>query len=149
MATTKKKPAPTEGEDEPVTTVMERFTAPLDKPVEYDDEGVAQVVPAPEEPAPAEEVPIEDRLYNILRQRNVRNNTPTEVCFRMKDSQRRRYAIVEIDRDTIEAAWQVWKEAKGSNDQEAFMIMLHSIIDAKLPRVYRQVDPLVLDDRVP
>ena len=64
----------------------------------------------------------------------------------MTGSQRKRYAIVEIDRDTIEAAWQVWKEAKGSNDQEAFMIMLHVIIDAKLPRVYRQVDPLVLDD---
>ena len=112
----------------------------------------AQPEPVPDAPdgkGPSqipEDKMIEDRLYNVLRQRNIRNNTPTEVCFRMTGSQRKRYAIVEIDRDTIEAAWQVWKEAKGSNDQEAFMIMLHGIIDAKLPRVYRQVDPLVLDD---
>ena len=32
---------------------------------------------------------IEDRLYNVLRQRNIRNNTPTEVCFRMTGSQRK------------------------------------------------------------
>ena len=128
--------------------------APADKPKK---KGKVKAVPqepstqepaddAPAAPAAPVEEPIEDRLYAVLRQRNVRNNTPTEVCFRMKDSQRRRYAIVEIDKDTIEAAWQVWKEAKGSNDQEAFMITMHGIIDAKLPRVYRQVDPLVLDE---
>ena len=128
--------------------------APADKPKRKGKAKPTPQEPVPQEPvddaptapaAPAEES-LEDRLYAVLRQRNIRNNTPTEVCFRMKDSPRRRYAIVEIDKDTIEAAWQVWKEAKGSNDQEAFMITMHGIIDAKLPRVYRQVDPLVLDD---
>ena len=138
MAATKKKtPAPTtETETEPAP--LEGFTAP------------AEPVTAPElvtEVAPVtDDAELKQAMLRVLKQRNLRCSVPTLVDFRMKGSQRRRYTIIDIDRDTIEATWRLWVETKGSYDHEAFILMLHDVMESGLPRVFRQVDPLRLED---
>ena len=144
MAATKKKtPAPTtETETEPAS--LEGFTAPA--------EPLTAPEPVPETEPVAEVAPVTDdselkqAMLRLLKQRNLRCSVPTLVDFRMKGSQRRRYTIIDIDRDTIEATWRLWCEAKGSYDHEAFILMLHDVMESGLPRVFRQVDPLRLED---
>ena len=146
MAATKKKtPEPTT-ESEPEAAPLEGFTAP-EEPV------TAPVEPVPEpEPTPVSDAPVTDdselkqAMLRVLKQRNLRCSVPTLVDFRMKGSQRRRYTIIDIDRDTMEAVWRLWCEAKGSYDHEAFILMLHDVMESGLPRVFRQVDPLRLED---
>lgn len=139
MAATKKKtPEPTT-EPETEAAPLEGFTAPVEP------------VPEPE-PTPVSDAPVADdselkqAMLRVLKQRNLRCSVPTLVDFRMKGSQRRRYTIIDIDRDTIEAVWRLWCEAKGSYDHEAFILMLHDVMESGLPRVFRQVDPLRLED---
>ena len=138
MAATKKKtPAPTtETETEPAP--LEGFTAPAE-PVTA-PEPVTEVAPV------TDDTELKQAMLRVLKQRNLRCSVPTLVDFRMKGSQRRRYTIIDIDRDTIEATWRLWVETKGSYDHEAFILMLHDVMESGLPRVFRQVDPLRLED---
>ena len=144
MAVNKKKtPAPTtETETEPAP--LEGFTAPAEpvtapEPV-MEAEPVAEVAPV------TDDTELKQAMLRLLKQRNLRCSVPTLVDFRMKGSQRRRYTIIDIDRDTMEAVWRLWCEAKGSYDHEAFILMLHDVMESGLPRVFRQVDPLRLED---
>lgn len=144
MAVNKKKtPAPTtETETEPAS--LEGFTAPAEpltapEPVP-EPEPVAEVAPV------TDDTELKQAMLRLLKQRNLRCSVPTLVDFRMKGSQRRRYTIIDIDRDTMEAVWRLWCEAKGSYDHEAFILMLHDVMESGLPRVFRQVDPLRLED---
>lgn len=144
MAVNKKKtPAPTtETETEPAS--LEGFTAPAGpltapEPVP-EPEPVAEVAPV------TDDTELKQAMLRLLKQRNLRCSVPTLVDFRMKGSQRRRYTIIDIDRDTMEAVWRLWCEAKGSYDHEAFILMLHDVMESGLPRVFRQVDPLRLED---
>lgn len=141
MAATKKKtPAPTT-ETEPEPAPLEGFTAPAE-PVTA-PEPVTEVT----EVAPVtDDTELKQAMLRVLKQRNLRCSVPTLVDFRMKGSQRRRYTIIDIDRDTIEATWRLWVETKGSYDHEAFILMLHDVMESGLPRVFRQVDPLRLED---
>ena len=144
MAVNKKKtPAPTT-ETEPEPASLEGFTAPAapltaPEPV-MEAEPVAEVAPV------ADDTELKQAMLRLLKQRNLRCSVPTLVDFRMKGSQRRRYTIIDIDRDTMEAVWRLWCEAKGSYDHEAFILMLHDVMESGLPRVFRQVDPLRLED---
>lgn len=138
MAATKKKtPAPTT-ETEPEPAPLEGFTAPAE-PVTA-PEPVTEVAPV------TDDTELKQAMLRVLKQRNLRCSVPTLVDFRMKGSQRRRYTIIDIDRDTIEATWKLWVETKGSYDHEAFILMLHDVMESGLPRVFRQVDPLRLED---
>ena len=138
MAATKKKtPAPTETETTEPAPALASTPAPLDgfTPSETT------------EPAPVtDDGELKQAMLRLLKQRNLRCSVPTLVDFRMKGSQRRRYTIIDVDRDTIEAVWKLWVEAKGSYDHEAFILMLHDVMESGLPRVFRQVDPLRLED---
>lgn len=138
MAATKKKTTDLGGFDGPVGELNAvEHRAPAEEP-------------APEpEPVPAQvtdDEALRRDMLRVLKGRNLRNTVPTLVDFRMKGSQRRRYTIVDIDRDTVTAAWNLWREAKGSYDHEAFMLMLHDVMESGLPKVYRQVDPLRLEE---
>ena len=138
MAATKKKtPAPTT-ETEPEPAPLEGFTAPAEP--EKAPEPVTEVAPV------TDDTELKQAMLRVLKQRNLRCSVPTLVDFRMKGSQRRRYTIIDIDRDTIEATWRLWVETKGSYDHEAFILMLHDVMESGLPRVFRQVDPLRLED---
>ena len=138
MAATKKKtPAPTT-ETEPEPAPLEGFTAPAEP--ETAPEPVTEVAPV------TDDTELKQAMLRVLKQRNLRCSVPTLVDFRMKGSQRRRYTIIDIDRDTIEATWRLWVETKGSYDHEAFILMLHDVMESGLPRVFRQVDPLRLED---
>ena len=138
MAATKKKtPAPTT-ETEPEPAPLEGFTAPAE-PVTA-PEPVTEVTPV------TDDTELKQAMLRVLKQRNLRCSVPTLVDFRMKGSQRRRYTIIDVDRDTIEATWRLWVETKGSYDHEAFILMLHDVMESGLPRVFRQVDPLRLED---
>ena len=138
MAATKKKtPAPTT-ETEPEPAPLEGFTAPAE-PVTA-PEPVTEVTPV------TDDTELKQAMLRVLKQRNLRCSVPTLVDFRMKGSQRRRYTIIDIDRDTIEATWRLWVETKGSYDHAAFILMLHDVMESGLPRVFRQVDPLRLED---
>lgn len=107
----------------------------------------APVAPAPVTgPVATDDESLRKGIMDVLRQRDIRNTAPTLVDFRMTGSNRRLYALVELDADTVRAAWRVWVEAKGIYDQEAFMLTVHELIKTKLPRVYRQVNPLRLDE---
>lgn len=138
MAAAKKKtPAPTETETTEPAPALAPTPAPLDgfTPSETT------------EPAPVtDDGELKQAMLRLLKQRNLRCSVPTLVDFRMKGSQRRRYTIIDIDRDTIEATWRLWVETKGSYDHEAFILMLHDVMESGLPRVFRQVDPLRLED---
>jgi hypothetical protein len=138
MAAAKKKtPAPTETETTEPAPALAPTPAPLDgfTPSEIT------------EPAPVtDDGELKQAMLRLLKQRNLRCSVPTLVDFRMKGSQRRRYTIIDVDRDTIEAVWRLWCEAKGSYDHEAFILMLHDVMESGLPRVFRQVDPLRLED---
>lgn len=138
MAAAKKKtPAPTETETTEPAPTLAPTPAPLDgfTPSETT------------EPAPVtDDGELKQAMLRLLKQRNLRCSVPTLVDFRMKGSQRRRYTIIDVDRDTIEAVWRLWVEAKGSYDHEAFILMLHDVMESGLPRVFRQVDPLRLED---
>lgn len=138
MAATKKKtPASTETETTEPAPALAPTPAPLDgfTPSETT------------EPAPVtDDGELKQAMLRLLKQRNLRCSVPTLVDFRMKGSQRRRYTIIDVDRDTIEAVWRLWVEAKGSYDHEAFILMLHDVMESGLPRVFRQVDPLRLED---
>lgn len=143
MAATKKK----------TTTDLGGFSEPVGELNAVEHRAPAEG-PAPEpEPVPApvpaqvtDDEALRRDMLRVLKGRNLRNTVPTLVDFRMKGSQRRRYTIVDIDRDTVTAAWNMWREAKGSYDHEAFMLMLHDVMESGLPKVYRQVDPLRLEE---
>lgn len=138
MAAAKKKtPAPTE------TETAEPAPAPTPAPAPLDGFTPSETT----EPAPVtDDSELKQAMLRLLKQRNLRCSVPTLVDFRMKGSQRRRYTIIDVDRDTIEAVWKLWVEAKGSYDHEAFILMLHDVMESGLPRVFRQVDPLRLED---
>lgn len=143
MAAAKKKtPAPaTTDTSEPLMG----FTEPETTAVESVSETVTVSMEAVTE-APTDDGELKQAMLRLLKQRNLRCSVPTLVDFRMKGSQRRRYTIIDVDRDTIEAEWRLWVEAKGSYDHEAFILMLHDVMESGLPRVFRQVDPLRLED---
>lgn len=105
----------------------------------------APAEPAPETPAPLTQAEIDAGLLRVLRQRNTHSPTPTLLKYRMRDSVKKRSVFVDIDVDTMAAAWRWWRETVGGYDQESFVIAVHRVMEASLPRVYRQVDPLELD----
>ena len=144
MAVNKKKtPAPTT-ETETEAASLEGFTAPAE-PLTA-PESVMEAEPVAEVAPVTDDTELKQAMLRLLKQRNLRCSVPTLVDFRMKGSQRRRYTIIDIDRDTMEAVWRLWCEAKGSYDHEAFILMLHDVMESGLPRVFRQVDPLRLED---
>lgn len=141
MAATKKKMSEGLGG---FTEVVEELNAVTEKAPVAEPETVP--VAEPETVPVTDDEALRRDMLRVLKGRNLRCTVPTLVDFRMKGSQRRRYTIVDIDRDTVGAAWALWREAKGSYDHEAFMLMLHDVMEAGLPRVYRQVDPLRLEE---
>lgn len=144
MAATKKKTTDLGGFDGPVGELNAvEHRAPAEEPA---PEPVPEPVPAPVITPDTDDGALRRDMLRVLKGRNLRNTVPTLVDFRMKGSQRRRYTIVDIDRDTVTAAWNLWREAKGSYDHEAFMLMLHDVMESGLPKVYRQVDPLRLEE---
>lgn len=151
MAVTPRKPRKEQEEEAPTAPELPQpdatETAPAETPVE------TPVEPAPaEEPAqetapsrPLSQAEIDAGLLRVLRQRNTHSPTPTLLKYRMRDSVKKRSVFVDIDVDTMAAAWRWWRDTVGGYDQEAFVIAVHRVMEASLPRVYRQVDPLELD----
>ena len=116
-------------------------------PVEPAPEPASEVPETPTEqsPGPLTQAEIDAGLLRVLRQRNTHSPTPTLLKYRMRDSVKRRSVFVDIDVDTMAAAWRWWRTTVGDYDQESFVIAVHRVMEASLPRVYRQVDPLELD----
>lgn len=155
MAVTPRKPK--KEEEEPVAPDAPQLNAEAPQAPEAPQE-TAPAPQAPAEPAPTEtpsepeqspgpltQAEIDAGLLRVLRQRNTHSPTPTLLKYRMRDSVKRRSVFVDIDVDTMAAAWRWWKATVGEYDQESFVIAVHRVMEASLPRVYRQVDPLELD----
>lgn len=125
--------------EEPVETPM---------PEEEPAEAPAPVAePRADEPAdePAEEPDLREEVLRILKMRNTHKPSPSLVEFTMRVNLRKRYALVDIDGDTIAAAWARYKEIAGDVDKEGFIILVHEIMEKDLPRIFRQVDYVRLD----
>lgn len=159
MAVTPRKPkkeeVPAETQDTPQLNA--EAPAPVPEPSQETAPEPPQAPEPPREAAPAEPAPetapsgpltqaeIDAGLLRVLRQRNTHSPTPTLLKYRMRDSVKKRSVFVDIDVDTMAAAWRWWRETVGGYDQESFVIAVHRVMEASLPRVYRQVDPLELD----
>ena len=154
MAVTPRKPKKEEDPATPVAPDTPQLNAEAPAPAEpapQAPEPPQETAPAPEpETAPETSGPltqaeIDAGLLRVLRQRNTHSPTPTLLRYRMRDSVKKRSVFVDIDVDTMAAAWRWWRDTVGGYDQEAFVIAVHRVMEASLPRVYRQVDPLELD----
>ena len=153
MAVTPRKPKKEEGPQDTPQLNAEAPQAPAEPPQAPAPEPsqetapveTAPAEPAPETPGPLTQAEIDAGLLRVLRQRNTHSPTPTLLKYRMRDSVKRRSVFVDIDVDTMAAAWRWWKATVGEYDQESFVIAVHRVMEASLPRVYRQVDPLELD----
>ncbi len=147
MAVTPRKPKKEEEvPTEPAGEAPQAPEPPQETAPEAPAETPAETEQAPTAPAgPLTQAEIDAGLLRVLRQRNTHSPTPTLLKYRMRDSVKRRSVFVDIDVDTMAAAWRWWKATVGDYDQESFVIAVHRVMEASLPRVYRQVDPLELD----
>lgn len=119
---------------------------PVEAPVTEDKpaEAPAPVVEPPAE-ASSEEPDLREEILRILKMRNTHKPSPSLVEFTMRVNLRKRYALIDIDGDTIAAAWTRYKELAGDADKEGFIILVHEIMEKDLPRIFRQVDYVRLD----
>lgn len=146
MAVTPRKPKKEEDPATPVAPDTPQLNAEAPQAPEPPQETApAETVPAPEPSGSLTQAEIDAGLLRVLRQRNTHSPTPTLLRYRMRDSVKKRSVFVDIDVDTMAAAWRWWRDTVGGYDQEAFVIAVHRVMEASLPRVYRQVDPLELD----
>lgn len=143
----KKKVEPASDELPAIPVVGE---APVGEPVTEDKpaEAPAPVAEPPAEApaeAPAQEPDLREEVLRILKMRNTHKPSPSLVEFTMRVNLRKRYALIDIDGDTIAAAWARYKELAGDVDKEGFIILVHEIMEKDLPRIFRQVDYVRLD----
>lgn len=139
----KKKVEPASDELPAIPVVGEM---PAEEPVTEDKpaEAPAPVAEPPAE-APSEEPDLREEVLRILKMRNTHKPSPSLVEFTMRVNLRKRYALIDIDGDTIAAAWSRYKEIAGDADKEGFIILVHEIMEKDLPRIFRQVDYVRLD----
>lgn len=139
----KKKVEPASDELPAIPVVGE---TPVEAPV-TEDESAEAPAPVAEPPAetPSEEPDLREEILRILKMRNTHKPSPSLVEFTMRVNLRKRYALIDIDGDTIAAAWTRYKELAGDADKEGFIILVHEIMEKDLPRIFRQVDYVRLD----
>lgn len=139
----KKKVEPASDELPAIPVVGE---TPVEAPVTEDEpaEAPAPVAEPPAE-APSEGPDLREEILRILKMRNTHKPSPSLVEFTMRVNLRKRYALIDIDGDTIAAAWTRYKELAGDADKEGFIILVHEIMEKDLPRIFRQVDYVRLD----
>lgn len=139
----KKKVEPASDELPAIPVVGE---TPVEAPV-TEDEPAEAPAPVAEPPAEAssEEPDLREEILRILKMRNTHKPSPSLVEFTMRVNLRKRYALIDIDGDTIAAAWTRYKELAGDADKEGFIILVHEIMEKDLPRIFRQVDYVRLD----
>lgn len=138
----KKKVEPASDELPAIPVVGE---TPVEEPVsEKPAEAPAPVAEPPAE-ASSEEPDLREEILRILKMRNTHKPSPSLVEFTMRVNLRKRYALIDIDGDTIAAAWSRYKEIAGDTDKEGFIILVHEIMEKDLPRIFRQVDYVRLD----
>lgn len=141
MAAKKKvEPASDELPAIPVVGEMSAEEPVTEKPAE-----APAPVAEPPADAPAEEPDLREEILRILKMRNTHKPSPSLVEFTMRVNLRKRYALIDIDGDTIAAAWARYKELAGDVDKEGFIILVHEIMERDLPRIFRQVDYVRLD----
>lgn len=139
----KKKVEPASDELPAIPVVGE---TPVEAPVTEDKPAEAPApVAEPSADAPAEEPDLREEVLRILKMRNTHKPSPSLVEFTMRVNLRKRYALIDIDGDTIAAAWARYKEIAGDVDKEGFIILVHEIMEKDLPRIFRQVDYVRLD----
>lgn len=138
----KKKVEPASDELPAIPVVGE---TPVEEPVTEKPAEAPAPVAEPPADAPAEEPDLREEILRILKMRNTHKPSPSLVEFTMRVNLRKRYALIDIDGDTIAAAWSRYKEIAGDVDKEGFIILVHEIMERDLPRIFRQVDYVRLD----
>lgn len=145
--TTQKKTKAAGGEQEPAA---ESTPAPIP---EQAPGQVAEQASAPEaeqalEP-PAEDDGLRDEVLKVLRMRNTHRPSQSLIEFQMRENRRRRFVLVDIDGDTMTAAWERYRSVRGAEDMEGFVILVHDILEKDLPRIFSRVDFVKLERGAP
>ncbi len=91
-----------------------------------------------------EEIDVKAKVRGVVKKYDFCNRTPTLIHHRLRAGPLAD-TLVEVDADTVKAAWREYMKYKGRGDQEDFLLMLGELV-GELGRTYYRVVHVNLDD---
>lgn len=91
-----------------------------------------------------EEPDVKAKVRAVVKRYDFCNRTPTLIHHRLRAGPLAD-TLVEIDADTVKAAWREYMKYRGRGDQEDFLLMLGELV-GELGRTYYRVVYVNLDD---
>lgn len=87
---------------------------------------------------------IRSAVRQVVKRYDFCNRNPTLIHTRLRAGPMVDI-LMEVDADTVKAAWQEYKRCNGSGDQESFLLLLGELVGG-LGRTYYHVVHVDLDD---